>query len=88
MSTTTKSEKVRENRLRRMAHRQRLALAKTRRRDPHAWDYGTFMIVSEDTNGVVVDDLTLDDVENFLTAWSADEDPWVRINEGRMNQGS
>jgi hypothetical protein len=34
------SEKVRENRIRRMAQRQGLALSKSRRRDPRAIDYG------------------------------------------------
>ncbi len=33
-------EKIRENRLRRMAERQGLALHKSRRRDPRAIDYG------------------------------------------------
>ena len=36
------AEKVRVNRLRRMAKRQRLALVKSRRRDPRAWDYGLY----------------------------------------------
>ncbi|MGA2455575.1 MAG: hypothetical protein ABSG93_18875 [Solirubrobacteraceae bacterium] len=36
---TEQGEKVRENRLRRMAQRQGLALVKSRRRDPRALDY-------------------------------------------------
>lgn len=47
------AEKVRENRLRRMAERQGLALVKSRRRDRHAWDYGTYMLLDVATNGVV-----------------------------------
>ena len=39
------AEKVRENRLRRMAKRQRLALVKSRRRDPRAWDYGAYGLI-------------------------------------------
>ena len=39
------AEKVRENRLRRMAERQRLELRKSRRRDPRAKDYGRWYIV-------------------------------------------
>jgi hypothetical protein len=35
-------DKVRENRLRRMATRQNLQLMKSRRRDPFAPDYGMF----------------------------------------------
>jgi hypothetical protein len=40
-------EKVRENRLRRMAARQGLRLVKSRRRDPHALDYHLYALVAE-----------------------------------------
>ncbi len=40
----TQAEKVRENRLRRMAVRQGLALEKSRRRDPRARDYGMYWL--------------------------------------------
>jgi hypothetical protein len=40
-------EKVRENRLRRMAERQGLRLVKSRRRDPHALDYHRYALISE-----------------------------------------
>jgi hypothetical protein len=40
------SEKVRENRLRRTAERQGFALAKSRRRDPRAIDYGEMWLMS------------------------------------------
>jgi hypothetical protein len=39
------AEKVRENRLRRMAERQGLELRKSRRRDPRAKDYGRWYMV-------------------------------------------
>jgi hypothetical protein len=42
-------EKVRENRLRRMAERQGLVLHKSRRRDPLALDYGRWTIVDGDS---------------------------------------
>ena len=42
------AEKVRENRLRRMAERQGLELRKSRRRDPRAIDYGRWYIVDVD----------------------------------------
>lgn len=68
------AEKVRENRLRRVAERQGLALQKSKRRDPHALDYGLWMIVDSATSTVAagVDstgrpDMTLDDVEAYLT---------------------
>ena len=67
-------EKVRENRLRRMAERQGLRLVKSRRRDPRAIDYGTYMLVNAEINGVVAGtagtgrpNFTLDDVENYIT---------------------
>jgi len=44
-STMRKRDKVRENRLRRMAERQGLALRKSRRRDPRAIDYGEVWLV-------------------------------------------
>jgi len=71
----TDGDKIRENRLRRMARRQRLALQKSRRRDPNAWDYETYQLVDPSTNGLVYADFTtrfgyglsLDDVEAFLS---------------------
>lgn len=49
-----KAEKVRENRLRRAAARQGLILEKSRRRDPQAWDYGTYQLVDARMNGLVL----------------------------------
>jgi hypothetical protein len=70
---TEQSEKIRENRLRRMAERQGLALRKSRRRDPRAIDYGGWMIVDAFTNTVVAGTegigrphWSLDDVERYL----------------------
>ncbi len=60
-------EKVRENRLRRMAERQGLALVKSRRRDPRAIDYDCWAIVDPEsrvTRGRPM--LSLDDVEVAL----------------------
>jgi hypothetical protein len=39
-------DKVRENRLRRMARRQGVTLHKSRRRDPYANDYGVYWLSS------------------------------------------
>ena len=67
-----RSEKVRENRLRRMAKRQNLLVCKSRRRDPMALDYGLYHIVDLYTNGIVTGAgpfdymMTLDEVETFL----------------------
>lgn len=68
MATSTIG-KVRENRLRRMADRQGLALHKNRRRDPYARDYGLYALRPLDaaTPQTTQDDLTLDEVEAYLT---------------------
>jgi hypothetical protein len=60
------AEKVRENRLRRMAARQGFRLVKTRRIDPLAMDYGTYHLArdEDDTQGP----FTLDELEKRLTA--------------------
>jgi len=70
----TDAEKVRANRLRRTAHRQGLALRKSRTRDPRAIDYGRYMLVDLFTNAVFAGtagtgrpNLTLDEVETYLT---------------------
>lgn len=67
-------EKIRENRLRRMAERQGLRLEKSRRRDPRALEYGTYMLVAENTNTIVAAGnndrgygLSLDEIEETLT---------------------
>jgi len=68
------SEKVRENKIRRMAGRQGLRLEKSKRRDPHALDYGMYMLVDIQTNGVVLGsgpvgpNADLDDIEKYLTS--------------------
>lgn len=66
-------DKVRENRLRRMAERQGVQLKKSRRRDLRALDYGGWMIVDTRFNGVVAGgspnafSMSLEDVEAWLT---------------------
>jgi hypothetical protein len=67
------AEKVLENRLRRAAERQGYRLSKSRRRDPRAIDYGGYMVIDVQTNGVVAGatphaySMDLDGVEEFLT---------------------
>lgn len=58
--------KVRENRLRRAAGRQRCRLVKSRRRDPNAWDYGTYSLIDNGANGVLLQNADLDAVEEWL----------------------
>ena len=65
-------DKARENRLRRAAERQGLRLMKSRRRDPRAIGYGTYMLVDPNTTAMVARSLpdgyglSLDDVERDL----------------------
>lgn len=64
-------EKVRENRLRRMAERRGLLLTKSRRRDPGAVDYGRYWVIDpghpDGGNNITPDGLhDLDEVEYFL----------------------
>jgi hypothetical protein len=64
-------EKVREDRLRRMAERQGLTLQKSRRRDPRATDYGLYRLLDAKTGAPAsVGDtfrLSLDEIEETLT---------------------
>lgn len=68
------AEKVRENRIRRMAERQGFRMVKSRRRDPRAVDFGRYRVETGD--GVEATafastmgwGLTLDEVEKRLTS--------------------
>jgi hypothetical protein len=64
------TDKVRENRLRRVAERQGLRLTKSRRRDPRATDYGVYWLVDLRTNGLESPEsgLNLDEVETYLNS--------------------
>jgi hypothetical protein len=65
------SQKVRENRVRRMAERQGLVLKKSRRRDLRAWDYGSYWLVDADRSSLVFPDehgASLEDIESYLTS--------------------
>jgi hypothetical protein len=60
------AEKVRENRLRRMAKRQGLDVRASERRDPRSLDGGTYALVDPNSNAIVAG-FTLDAVEEYLT---------------------
>jgi hypothetical protein len=70
---TMSIDKVRENRVRRKAERQGLTLARSRRRDPDARDFGGYMLIDAQTNAVAAGgdphaySLTLDEAEAWLT---------------------
>jgi hypothetical protein len=63
------NDKIRENRLRRMANRQGLQLRKSRRRDPLANDYGAYWLIEPFNNILVSSEFgtDLDQVEQALT---------------------
>jgi hypothetical protein len=65
--TMNAAEKVRENRLRRVADRRGLRLVKSPRRDTRAWDYGTYRLVDLRTDNIASEALTLDEIEAYLT---------------------
>jgi hypothetical protein len=68
------TDKTRETRLRRLADRRGLRLQKSPRRDPRAWDFGTYQLVDAREGWLVAEQITgqgfgmsLDDVEEWLT---------------------
>jgi hypothetical protein len=83
-----RSIKVRENRLRRMAARQGLKLARNPRRDPRAIDYGSYMLT--DANEVLIADFGWDHVRSPEGAsWLDDVEAWLtrprRVRPRRMS---
>ena len=76
----TEPDKVRENRIRRMAQRQGFQVEKSHRRDPRAWDFGTYQVVDPYTNTIVASadpigrgyGLTLDALEEWLSGGNKD----------------
>ena len=62
-------DKVRENRLRRMALRQGLHLRRSRRRDQLALDYGVYWLIDAATDTAVTPEagLSIDEIEACLS---------------------
>jgi hypothetical protein len=58
-------DKVRDNRLRRMAARQGWTLHRSARRDPRALDYGMYWLLRH-ADGHVSDMMSMDEVERYL----------------------
>jgi hypothetical protein len=69
LARTETSEKVREDRLRRMAARQGLRLAKSRVRDPHAMGHGLYALIDDQTGGTISPTLA----ERWIHSWSLDQ---------------
>ena len=72
------TSKTREIRLRRLAGRRGLRLQKSPRRDPGAWDFGTYQLADAQEGWIDAEQaagqgygMTLDDVEEWLTGKAA-----------------
>ena len=59
------TEKVRDNRMRRAAERQGLALSKSRRRDPRALDFGMYRL-TDGSGRLVLETTDAAEVEAYL----------------------
>lgn len=78
-------ERVRDNRLRRMAERQRLRVTKSKRRDPMAWDYGLYWLVDANGRRVTADDgMDAEAVE----AWLRGDRPSASVKTNRSTRRS
>lgn len=68
------SASARESRLRRVARAHGFAIHKCPRRDPDAWDHGTYSLVDTETRALVLGSsnggsgMSLDDIEAHLAA--------------------
>lgn len=75
MMVLSKPDKVRENKLRRIADRRGLRLSRSRSRDENAIDFGLYALIDIQTNGMInepiaqrwIHSLTLDEVEAYLS---------------------
>ena len=74
LTEQTAMARLSENRVRHMAERRSLRLHRSRRRDPHAPDYGRYMLRDASTRVIVAGTTstgnaiwTLKDVEAYLT---------------------
>jgi hypothetical protein len=60
--------KAHENWLRRTAERQQMRLVKSARRDPKAWDYGTYTLISLSGDGpAVLEHASMQAIEDYLS---------------------
>jgi len=82
-------DKVRENRLRRMAQRQGLRLEKSRRRDRRALDYGRYWLVRHDGDSRRMvgpeQGMTLDDAEKALTSRTRKRRKPIEVRPADLN---
>lgn len=86
------TEKVRENRLRRMAKRQSYKLVKSQIRDPHALGFGCYDLTRPNNTSVFgfgptgQPKVDLDDIEEFLTS-EAEYDAKDKAKEDALYKG-
>lgn len=62
-------DRVRENRIRRIAERRGFIVQRSRRRDPQALDYGKYWLIEAEGMREVLSRVELDDVEAWLKAY-------------------
>lgn len=68
----SENDKVKENRLRRIAERRGMKIEKSRRRDPKAIDFGGYMLIDVSTNAVITGgspypySASIEDIEEHL----------------------
>lgn len=72
--------KAHENALRRTAERQQMRLVKSARRDPKAWDYNTYTLISRSGDGPpVLEHASMQAIEDYL---SGSASKYVRVPQG------
>jgi hypothetical protein len=72
--------KAHENALRRTAERQKMRLVKSARRDPKAWDYNTYTLISQSGDGpAVLEHASMQAIEDHLN-WDASK--YARVAQG------
>ena len=72
MTRPTK-ERVRENKVRRIAQRRGFRVERSRRRDPQALDYARYWLIRVEDKEEMLSRVELDDVEEWLNAYVRDE---------------
>ena len=77
------ADKVRENRIRRIADRRGLLLVKSGRRDPNALDHGLYALIDYDTGGAVNPSL----IGRYICSWTLDQIEDYLVEPGQPQKG-
>jgi hypothetical protein len=95
MENRMTDDKVKENRVRRLAQRRGLDIVKSRRRDPAAVDYKGYMLVDPNRNFAVLGgqpfaySSSLDEIENYFSSEEGSAARWVigKVQETSFSLG-